>query len=109
MRVLIDECVDPRVKLLLGDHEVSTVHERGWDSLEDGPLLKIAQEHFDVLLTIDKSLEFQQNIPKFRIGVVIAHVPKNQLAQYEILRHELLQAVELVGTGKVIHVRTPAE
>jgi predicted nuclease of predicted toxin-antitoxin system len=53
MRVLIDECVDPRVKLLFSDHEVSTVHERGWDTFEDGPLLAIAQKDFDVLLTID--------------------------------------------------------
>ena len=48
MRVLIDECVDPRVKLLFADHEAETVHEKGWDALEDGPLLKLAQEQFDV-------------------------------------------------------------
>jgi hypothetical protein len=38
MRVLIDECLDPRVKLLLGDHIAATVHEQGWDAFEDGPL-----------------------------------------------------------------------
>ena len=45
MRVLIDECVDPRVKQLLVDHKAATVHEQGWDTLEDGPLLSLAQEH----------------------------------------------------------------
>ena len=45
MRVLIDECVDPRVKLLFGDHEAATVHEKGWDSLEDGPLLALAEKN----------------------------------------------------------------
>jgi hypothetical protein len=53
MRVLIDECVDPRVKLLFGDHRVATVQEQGWDTFEDGPLLTVAQKDFDVLLTID--------------------------------------------------------
>jgi hypothetical protein len=44
MRVLIDECVDPRVKLLFGDHKVATVHEQSWDTLEDGPLLSAIQQ-----------------------------------------------------------------
>jgi hypothetical protein len=72
MRVFIDECVDPRVKLLLGDHEVATVHEQGWDALDDGRLLALAQKGFDVVLTIDGGLEFQQNLSRFQIGVIVA-------------------------------------
>jgi hypothetical protein len=80
MRVLIDECVDPRVKLLLGEQNVATVHEQGWDSLEEGPPLTVAQEEFDVLLTIDGSIQFQQNLSKFQVGLIVVHVPKNQMA-----------------------------
>ncbi len=79
MRVLIDECVDPRVTLLLGDHKVATVHEQRWDALEDGPLLAVAQEEFDVLVTIDGNLEFQQNLSKFKIGIVVVHVAKKPI------------------------------
>src|SRR5260370_11704560 len=107
MRVLIDECVDPRVKLLFGDHKVATVHEQGWDALEDGPLLTVAQNDFDVLMTIDGSLEFQQNLEKFQIGVVVAHVPKNQLIHYRVIQREMLAAIEKARPGEVIHVRTP--
>jgi predicted nuclease of predicted toxin-antitoxin system len=107
MRILIDECVDPRVKLLFSDHERATVHEKGWDALEDGPLLALAVKEFDVLVTIDRGLEFQQNIPKFKIGVIIVHVPKNQLAHYRALQKELLLAVEKIQSGQVIHTRTP--
>jgi hypothetical protein len=89
MRVLIDECVDPRVRLLLSDHDVATVHDQGWDTLEDGPLLTVAQKDFDALLTIDRSLEFQQNLSKFRIGVIVVHVPKNQLAYYRAIQKEI--------------------
>jgi hypothetical protein len=44
MRILIDECVDPRVTQLFNDHEAVTVHDLGWGALEDGSLLKVAQE-----------------------------------------------------------------
>jgi hypothetical protein len=67
MRILIDECVDPRVKRLLPDEPSATVHEQGWDALEDGPLLERAEKEFDALVTIDGSLEYQQNLTKYRI------------------------------------------
>jgi hypothetical protein len=107
MRVLIDECVDPRVKLLLGDRQAATVHERGWDTLEDGPLLLMAQSEFDILVTIDGSIEFQQNLSKYRIGVLVVHVPKNQLIHYRVIHRELLAAIDKVRTGEVVHVRAP--
>ena len=44
MRILLDECVDPRVKQLFGDLDAVTVHQLGWDALEDGPLLASAQK-----------------------------------------------------------------
>ena len=92
MRILIDECVDPRIKLLFRDQEVATVHEQGWDTLEDGPLLTLAQQEFDVLVTLDGSLEFQQNLSKVQIGVIVVHVPKNQLAHYRLIHEQLLAA-----------------
>jgi hypothetical protein len=79
MRILIDECVDPRVKLLFGDHERATVHDKGWDTLEDGPLLALAQKEFDALVTIDSRMEFQQNIPKFQIGLSSSTFPRTSL------------------------------
>ena len=103
MRVLIDECVDPRVKQFFGA-DAATVHEMGWDALEDGPLLKVAQDQFDCLLTIDRGIEHQQNLSKLRIGIVVARVPKNQLAHYQGLRQQLVEAVNSVGPGVVGHV-----
>jgi predicted nuclease of predicted toxin-antitoxin system len=107
MRILIDECVDPRIRRLFAEHEIATVHEQEWDTLDDGALLAIAQDQFDVLLTIDRALEFQQNIAKFRIGVVVVHVPKNQIAHYESIQKELLLAVEQARNGEVHHVGRP--
>jgi hypothetical protein len=107
MRLLIDECVDPRVKSLFPGHEVSTVYELGWDSAKDRELLKLAQEQFDVLLTIDRGLEFQQNLSKLQLAIIVAHVPKNQMTYYRVLLPQLTQAVDSGRPGLVVHVGLP--
>jgi predicted nuclease of predicted toxin-antitoxin system len=107
MRILIDECVDPRVKQLFSGHEVATVQDRGWGAMEDGPLLAVAQEQFDLLITNDCGIEFQQNIAKFRIGIVVVHVPKNQIAYYRAIGMELREALTKVRSGEVLHVAAP--
>ena len=76
----------------------------GWDRLHDGPLLKLAQEAIDILITIDRNLEYQQNLTKVALGVVVVDVPRNQLRYYQALRAELLAAVEQVQPGDVVHV-----
>src|SRR5580658_1855589 len=96
--------MNARVKRLLPDESSATVHERGWGALEDGPLLERAEKEFDVLVTIDGSLEYQQNLAKHRIGVVVVHVPKNQLPYYSAVQQELLLAVRAIQAGEVIHV-----
>jgi hypothetical protein len=104
VRVLIDECVDPRVKTLLLDHQPATVHDQGWGAFDDGALLAAAQNKFEVLLTIDRKLAFQQNLAKFRIGVVVVRVPKNQLRYYRMIREKPLTAIHKVRAGEVLHV-----
>jgi predicted nuclease of predicted toxin-antitoxin system len=106
MRVLLDECVDPRVKRLFGGHEVSTVHEQEWDALEDGPLLERAQREFDVLVTIDGSIEHQQNLARYRIAVVVVQVPKNQVSYFAAIQDRLLAAVENARAGEAVNVRS---
>lgn len=106
MCVLIDEWLDPRVKTLFSGHDVKTVHDLGWDQLPDGPLLQMAQQVFDVFVTIDRNLEHQQNLRKLALGVVVVEVPKNQLRCYQAVMAELLAAVEVIQPGQVLHGRT---
>jgi predicted nuclease of predicted toxin-antitoxin system len=105
MRVLLDECVDPRVRHLLVPHEVRTVHEMGWGSLEDGPLLNSADGVFEVLLTIDRGIEFQSNLRTRSFGVLIVHVPKNQVAYYRAILAEILAGLEESKPGYARHVQ----
>src|SRR6266849_1991569 len=61
MRVLLDECVPRALRRELLGHEVKTVAEAGWAGVQNGELLQLAAKQFDLLLTVDRNLEYQQN------------------------------------------------
>ena len=63
MKLLVDECVDWRLSREIVDHEVKTARQLGWLTIKDGELLALAAKEFDVFLTIDRKLSFQQNLP----------------------------------------------
>ena len=77
MRVLLDECVDWRLGRELASHDVKTARQMGWTALKNGELLPLAATHFDVFVTVDRNLSFQQDIVSFPIAVVVLHV-RNQ-------------------------------
>ncbi|MBI1331718.1 MAG: DUF5615 family PIN-like protein [Armatimonadetes bacterium] len=71
MRILLDHCVDIRLKNHLPGHEVLHTKELGWEDLTNGKLLSAAEDgQFAVFLTVDKNLRFQQNIAKRKLAVV---------------------------------------
>lgn len=69
-------------------HEVQTVRERGWGSTKDGKLLELAQEEFDVLLTADKNLPYQQNLSRFDLAIVVLAGPSNRYEELAALMDE---------------------
>jgi predicted nuclease of predicted toxin-antitoxin system len=107
VRILIDECVNPRVRQAFPNHLVLTVAEAEWRALPDAKVIAQAQGQFDVLVTIDKGFEFEHNLKKLTFGIVIVHVAKNRIAFYRPLFDVLAAAVERVRPGEVIHVSAP--
>ncbi len=72
MKILLDECVTKRVKSHLEEYEVFTVIELGLSGIKNGKLMTYCVENdFDILLTIDKNLMFQQNLEKYPVTIVI--------------------------------------
>ena len=72
MKILLDECVPKRVKRLLNDYEVKTVPEMEFNGFKDKKLLEATENaEFDILLTIDKNIDFQQNVGKYKVSIVI--------------------------------------
>jgi predicted nuclease of predicted toxin-antitoxin system len=82
MRILLDECVNPRLRLAFPGDEVKTVAEMNWGSLTNGRLLKKAAFHFDILITLDQNLQFQNPAGKHPLGVVVLVTRLNDLATY---------------------------
>ena len=80
MRVLLDECVPRRLRAELPGHEVKTVAEAGWAGAKNGTLLQLAATQFDVLLTVDRNLEYQQSFLGLTIAVIVVDVPSNDIA-----------------------------
>lgn len=77
-RILLDENVDRLLKSHFhSDFEVVTVPEKGWVGLGGGEVLRRADEQFDVLVTMDQNLPYQQNLPAFEVAVVVLKAPSN--------------------------------
>ena len=67
MRILLDESLPRRLSLEFPEHEVQTVQRCGWAGLKNGALLKVASEGFQVLLTGDQNIQYQQNLAPFQL------------------------------------------
>jgi hypothetical protein len=92
VRVLLDECVDWRLSRDIAGHDVKTARQMGWATIANGELLALAEERFDVFVTVDRNLSFQQNLVSYRIAVVVLRAPTNRLADLRQLVPELLAA-----------------
>ena len=83
MRVLLDENLNWRlVRYFDTDYHVSTVDWQGWKGKRNGELLEQAAETFDVLVTMDKSIEYQQNLSEHAIGLILISAKSNRLFRH---------------------------
>ena len=101
MRVLLDECIDWRLGRELAAHEVKNARQMGWTTLKNGELLALASAQFDVFVTVDRNLSFQQDIVSFSIAVVVLQARSNRLADLRPLVPSLLSDIEATPPGTV--------
>jgi len=104
VRVLLDECIDWRLARDLERHDVNTVQQMGWAGIRNGQLLNLASPQFDVFVTVDRNLSFQQNLGSFSIAVVVLHAKTNRLADLMPLVSALLASIEAAPSGVVTHI-----
>ena len=102
MKVLLDECLDRRLRSELAGHDVRTVGEMGWAGMANGALLAAAQSEFDVFLTLDASLPYQQNLRGFQIAVILLRAKTARLADLKPLLPRLAQALLRTRPGEVV-------
>ena len=106
MKILIDECVPRDLKYHLGSqgHESLTVQEMGYSGKKNGELLALAENIFDVFLTLDKNLQYQQNLTNRKIAVLLVGAKSNDMD--DILPHlpACLDALATIKAGQVVRV-----
>jgi len=91
MRILLDESLPRRLSRELAGHSVRTVSEVGWSSVENGELLRRAAGKFDVFVTADQNLQFQQNLGALPLTVITLVARTNKLEELRPLVPELLK------------------
>ena len=103
-QILLDEGLPKPLARVLADLEIVTVQDAGWAGTENGELLGLAQERFDVLLTGDRNIRFQQNLAKFTIGVVIVAGGSTKIEDLLPLVPRIREAIATVSHGTFIEI-----
>ena len=105
MRVLLDENLDWRlVRHFDADFQVTTVSRQGWKGTRNSELLQQAEAAFDVLVTMDRSIEHQQNLSKYNIGVILISARSNRIQNIQPAMLRVNEIIREVQPGQVIHV-----
>jgi DNA-binding LytR/AlgR family response regulator len=105
VRVLLDEQLPRQLAPYLIGHDVRTVQEESWAGLENGALLTKAEASgFSVFVTGDQNLEFQQNLSRRRLGIIVLRAASNALEDLLPLIPAALTAIETVQSGQVVRV-----
>ncbi len=98
MRILLDECVPwPMHKLLVG-HECTTAQKRGWGGVKNGDLLRMAEGEFDLFITSDQGIRYQQNLIGRRIPIL--EVSPNDLRRIRAASVEIQAVVVAIQQGE---------
>ena len=105
MKVLLDECVTRYLTRDLPGHEVSTVDQAGYKGLKNGQLLQAASDHFDVLITVDQNLSYQQDLKSYAIAVLVLVARSNAYAMLHPLMSEAHEALEKIQPGEVVIIQ----
>jgi predicted nuclease of predicted toxin-antitoxin system len=106
MRVLLDEQLPAELAAELRGHAVDTVAGRGWAGIKNGELLRRMRCHYDVLVTMDRSIEFQQHIPILPFGIVIVRAPSNRMQDLRPLVPSILAAFVAIKPGFIQRIGT---
>ena len=105
MRVLLDENVPRKLKHRLApEHEAVTVPEHGWSGLLNGALLRAADAEFDAFVTLDRGIEYQQNLSDLSLRVVVVRSVSNTYPDLLPLVPSILVALARAAPGETVRV-----
>ena len=107
MRVLLDECVPRKLNTYLSGHECMSVPEAGFAGKKNGELLKLAVETgFEVFVTVDQGIEYEQNLMSRKLAIVIIRAKSNRLADLVVQVPTILSVLKSIRSGELARVGT---
>ena len=108
MRILFDSCCPRPLRNYLSGHEVTTAQELGWEELRNGELLQRAQAQFDVMISTDSNIEYQQRLPDYGITLIVLRSVSGQVAELAQLMPDCLKALSVIQQGECLYLFTDA-
>ena len=103
MKILLDECTPHVLKRLLTGFEITTVQDQGWSGITNGALLQLAEQEFDILITSDQNLKYQQNLANRPLAII--QLPTNKVPLVIELAYKVQSAVNRIGAGDFIEIQ----
>lgn len=104
MKILLDNCVPYRAKLLFSGHEVSHTADLGWEELRNGALLATASSRFDLLVTTDKKIQHEQNLESLPLPVLELNTRFTRLADLQVLASHIAAALDATACYRFVSV-----
>ncbi len=98
MRILFDQGVPVPLRRFLSAHSVATAYERGWSGLSNGDLLAAAEAEFDLFVTTDQNLGYQQNLTGRRLAILV--LPTTRWPEIQRHTSEIASVVAAIGPGE---------
>jgi hypothetical protein len=105
MKVLLDECLPKKIKREVQADFVRTVPEMGWAGTKNGALLRLMELEFNVFLTNDQNLEYQQSLKQFEIAIVILVALTNDIEDLKPLMPAANDAIRTIGSKEIKYIK----
>jgi len=105
VNILLDECVPRPLRKLLVNHTCRTAQEMGWKSVKNGELLTLAEAQFDLFITSDQGLAYQENLRGRRIAIL--QLSTNKLRLIEAAAAQLREAIETISSAELRRLEIP--
>jgi predicted nuclease of predicted toxin-antitoxin system len=108
MRILLDECVPRKLKFMLiaAGHDCETARDAGFGGMTNGKLLAAAELLFEVLVTIDRNIQYQQNLASRNIAILVLCAYSNDISDIQPLVSNGVNALKSIKPGQVVEIAT---
>jgi len=105
MKILLDECVPWPMRKLLTGHSCSTVQEKGWGGIKNGDLLQRAEDEFDLFITSDQNIRYQQNLAGQNIAIL--ELSTNDISRIEAASTLIQEELEKIQPNEFRQLIVP--